>query len=130
MLDYNCRYVVLFHPFHPSALSISAFSMVLILDGNSLSGVHIRHNLCYSTCLRHLIRSRIVTNWIFYTKRPVFHHACATCYHLILLPWHLQALWFRAGLSRNFFLCCTSFFLYFLFHDKPIQIVTNLIKFE
>ena len=28
--------------------------MVLILDGNSLTGVHVKRNLCYSTGLRHL----------------------------------------------------------------------------
>ena len=56
--------------------------MELIIDGNSELGVHIRSNLCYQICLRHLINSRAVTNWtLFFRKRPIFLH---TCYHLIL----------------------------------------------
>ena len=39
--------------------------MVLILDGNSLTGAHAKRNLCYSNCLSHLITSRPVTNRIF-----------------------------------------------------------------
>ena len=38
--------------------------MVLILDGNPEIGVHVRSNLCYFICLRHLLRSRAVTNRI------------------------------------------------------------------
>ena len=49
--------------------------MVLILDGNSEIGAHVWSNLCYLICLRHLIRSKTVTNLIF----PIFLHACATC---------------------------------------------------
>ena len=33
-------------------------TMVLIRDGNSQIGAHIRSNLCYLICLRHFIRSR------------------------------------------------------------------------
>ena len=32
-------------------------------------GAHVKSNLCYLICLRHLIRSRAVTN-------PVFHAKC------------------------------------------------------
>ena len=37
-------------------------SMALILDGNSEIGSHVRSNLCYLICLRHLIISGAVTN--------------------------------------------------------------------
>ena len=37
-------------------------TMVLMLDGSSEIGKHRRSNLCYLICLRHLIRSRAVTN--------------------------------------------------------------------
>ena len=43
--------------------------MVLILDGNSLRGAHLRRNIYYSTCLRHLIVSRAVTNRIFLSEK-------------------------------------------------------------
>ena len=46
--------------------------MVLILDGNSEKGAYVRSNLCYLICLRHFIRSRVVTN------RPIFFHAWVT----------------------------------------------------
>ena len=52
--------------------------MVSILDGNSRIGAHVRSNLCYLICLRYLIRSRAVTNRIFFSpKRSIFLHACA-----------------------------------------------------
>ena len=38
--------------------------MVLILDGNSEIGAHLSSNLCYLICVRHLFRSRAVTNLI------------------------------------------------------------------
>ena len=57
------------------------WGMVLILHGNSmgnsLKGAHVRRNICYSTCSRHLITSRS-----FYPKRDIFLHACATCNEL------------------------------------------------
>ena len=34
--------------------------MVLILDGNSLTDVHVKHNICNWTCLRHLITHKSV----------------------------------------------------------------------
>ena len=54
-------------------------TVVLILDGNSENGAHVRNNLCYLICLRYLIRSRAVTNLVF-PKRPIFLDACATFY--------------------------------------------------
>ena len=41
----------------------TVYLMVLILDSNSEIGA--RSNLCYTICLRNLIRSRTVTNQIF-----------------------------------------------------------------
>ena len=53
--------------------------MVLRLDGNSERGAHARSNLCHLIYSRHLIRSRAVTNRIFFNlKRPIFIHLCAT----------------------------------------------------
>ena len=42
-------------------------SMVFILDGNSELGANVLSNLRYLIYLRHFIRSRAVTNRIFYT---------------------------------------------------------------
>ena len=39
--------------------------VVLILDVNSEIGAHVRSNLCYLINIRHLIKSRAVTNWPF-----------------------------------------------------------------
>ena len=84
-------------------------AMVLILDGNSEIDAHGRSDLCYLICVRQLTRSRAVTNQqkslkyeqrnlyiinffnrdreqsqirYFYPKRPIFLHACATCFEL------------------------------------------------
>ena len=54
------------------------FLMVLILDASSEMGAHGRNNLCYLISLRHWIRSRKVTNPIFFQKRPIFFHACVS----------------------------------------------------
>ena len=40
--------------------------------------VHVRCNLCYLSCLKHLIRTKAVTNRFIFQKRPFFFHACAT----------------------------------------------------
>ena len=57
--------------------------MVHILEGDSEIGAHVRSKLGFRICLRHLIRSRLVTNRIFFSaKRPIFLHACATCSEL------------------------------------------------
>ena len=61
-------------------------SMVLILDGNSLKGAHLRRNLYYSTCLRLLISSRAVTNLIFFIRKDLFsfmREQHVMSYHLI-----------------------------------------------
>ena len=49
--------------------------MVLMLDGNLEISGQVRNNLCY---LRHSIRSRAGTNWIFSSpNRSTCLHACA-----------------------------------------------------
>ena len=46
--------------------------MVLTSDGNSEIGAHVRINLCYLICLRHLIRSRVVTIRSISPKKTFF----------------------------------------------------------
>ena len=47
--------------------------MVLILDGHSKIGAHVRSNLYYhKICLGHLLRP------FFFSKRPIFLNACPT----------------------------------------------------
>ena len=43
--------------------------MVLILDGYLEKGAYVKSNLCYLICLRHSVRTRAVTNWIFFTRK-------------------------------------------------------------
>ena len=58
--------------------------ILLILDGNTDIGVHIRRLLWHLICLRHFLRSREVTIRIFFfsEKNPILLHACATCFEL------------------------------------------------
>ena len=47
--------------------------MVIILDGNLVVGAHVRRDLCYLTCLRHLFKSKGVKNRIsFSTEKTYF----------------------------------------------------------
>ena len=39
-------------------------------------GAHMWSNLCYFICLRHLIRTKAVTNRFFSAQRPIFLDAC------------------------------------------------------
>ena len=68
------------------------FFMVLILDGNSEIGAHIRRNICYLICLMHLIRSKAVTNQFFPPKRffSLFRAQHVMSYHLIMIPWNFD----------------------------------------
>ena len=43
--------------------------MVFIYDGNSEIGAQVRSNLCYLIYLRHLMRSRGVTNRFFFSHK-------------------------------------------------------------
>ena len=71
--------------------------MVRILNGNSDIGAHV----CYLICFRHLIWSRAVTNWIFFSlKRHILLHACATSSEL--LSYITSMLTTFMDLSENF----------------------------
>ena len=53
-------------------------TMVIILDGASEIVAHVRSNLFYLICYRHLMRSKSVTYQIFFLpKIPIFLHVCA-----------------------------------------------------
>ena len=45
---------------------------VLLLDGNLEIDAHVRNNFSYQICLRHLIRSRAVTNKIFCLRKKAY----------------------------------------------------------
>ena len=50
----------------------------LILDGKSIMGSRAWSVLCYLICLRHMLRSKAVTNLRFFSyKRLIIIHACA-----------------------------------------------------
>ena len=55
-----------------STLTMSSVTAVTarvhILDGNSEIGAHARSNLCYLICVRHLNRSRGVTNPFYFMR--------------------------------------------------------------
>ena len=71
--------------FMKKKLDINNF-MVLILDGNSERGAHIRSNICFFICLKHLIRSIAVANRFFFNpkKHSFFVRAQPLLsYHLI-----------------------------------------------
>ena len=53
--------------------------MVLLLDGNSEIGAHLRSDIVNSM---HLIRSRAVANLKFIPEKPFFLHTCAICFEL------------------------------------------------
>ena len=75
--------------------------MVLILYDNLEIGAHVSKNLYYLICLRHLIRSRAVTNLIF-LKTYIFLFACAKCSEL---PSNLNAKgypYFSSYKEKNF----------------------------
>ena len=48
--------------------------MVLMLDDSSKIGAYVRSTFFYLICIRLLIRSRAVTNRIFFSKRPISLH--------------------------------------------------------
>ena len=68
-------YSALIQPFH--RISINLFSksapfLVLISHGYAEISAHARMNLCYLIYLRHLIRSRAVTNRIYLLRKYTF----------------------------------------------------------
>ena len=58
--------------------------MALILDGNSEIDAQVRSNLWFfKICFKHFIRTRIVTNSIFFlSEKTYFIYACALCSEL------------------------------------------------
>ena len=64
----KCNLMVEWYVISRGIQYIEYICTVFSLDGISLVGAHVRGNLCYSTCLRHLIRSRAVTNRILYLR--------------------------------------------------------------
>ena len=62
-IKYDYKLVCVF--FYSKMYLLSILIMVLILDGYSLRGAHVRSNIYYSTCIRRLMRLRAVTNRIF-----------------------------------------------------------------
>ena len=72
---------------HRGALLLKIFvSMVLVLDGNTEIGTHVKRNLEYLICLRHLIRSKVVTNRLLFLRVYIFFFMRAQidlCYHLV-----------------------------------------------
>ena len=51
-------------------------SMVLLLDGYSEIGAHVKSIYCFMISFWQLIRSRAVTNRTYSPKTPVFLHTC------------------------------------------------------
>ena len=73
--------------------------MVFILDGNS----EIRNKISYSICLRHLIRSRVVTNLFFFLRKNFFsfmraHHVLS--YHLYTQR-EIKQWWSEQGVPKS-----------------------------
>ena len=54
----------------------TAMTIALILDGSSELGVHVRSNLCWLICLKHLIRSRAVTDRTYIFSEKAYFHSC------------------------------------------------------
>ena len=70
---------------------------IIILDSNSEMGAHVRSNLCYLICIRHLIRSRAVTI-VFFLREYLFSSTLRKQQQ----PW-LQVLWITENCQRGFF---------------------------
>ena len=87
--------------FHDFLLSM------LKIYGSSKISAHVKSNLCYLICLRHLVRSRALTNRIFFPKINLFSfHACATCSELLSdkVPWRAGELYRSIKLTLYIFL--------------------------
>ena len=90
-------------------------------DGSSEIDAHIRSNLCYLIWLRHLMRSRAVTNRFFFSPRiPFFLQMCATCSKI---PSTMNTSLFTVFKDTSLHLCLNNFvsrFPYFQFFS-PIR---------
>ena len=77
--------------------------MVTTLDGNSEIGAHVRRNLCYLICARHLICSKAVTRRFFFLFE-IGAQVWSNLYSLFCL-WRIRS---RAVTRRIFFFSETS----------------------
>ena len=57
-----------------------------VIDGNTETGAHVRRSICNLICLRHLIRSKAVTNRIFFSKELFLAAKCSPQNHSVSLP--------------------------------------------
>ena len=68
------------NPPHRLKLNLLIWTMVLMSDGSSEIGAHVRSNFYYLICVRHLIRSRAVTFFPSNVRQHVLD------YHLMQVP--------------------------------------------
>ena len=95
--------------------------MVLVSDGNSSIRAHVRRKLCYSTCLRHLNRSRVVTFWTFLSEKTYF----TSCVRNML--W--VTIWYKYhGLSHRSLLYFGSLAMYLGFGLRFSSSLKALLK--
>ena len=81
-------------PTDPGYICTLYYIMVLKLIGNSEKSAHLRNNLCYLICSRHVIRSEAVTNQIFFLSEKNFipsaqhvlsyHVIQVACYNILI----------------------------------------------
>ena len=88
--------------------------VILMLDGDSEIVAHVKRNICYSICLRHLSRSRAVK--IIFFICPIFLHACATCGEL---PSYVSTMVVSTLIFATFSLFM-YFYINFYFYDKLV----------
>ena len=87
-------------------------SMVLILDGNlEIGAPHVRSNICYLICLRHLIGSRAVTNRICSLRKDLFSFVRA--HHVLSYPSNIST----KVLTKHATFTNTLLFLYFIYNN-------------
>ena len=102
--------------------------MVPLLDGNSEIGAQVRSNICYLNCIKHLIRSRAVTNRTPTPRKDQFsfmHAQHVLRYHIIWVPWFTRGYVILPALSLwNLLIClikvCKLSTNYFLFEAKSV----------
>ena len=112
------KYLVLYihkRPIHCDQFSLDVYNMVLILDGNSEMGAHVRSNLCYLISFRHLIRLReyvFIRKGFFLFIRAQY----VLSSHLISVPWC------PLKIGNNIFLNLRIFFFFLIVsHPDPYR---------
>ena len=81
--------------------SFIIFTMVLRLDGNSEIGAHVRNNLCYLICVRHLIRPE-------QAQKPILLSACAIYSELPSNISTMISTWWRVVIEWKYSAYCIS----------------------